>query len=102
MLMRILAVIGVALLIGALAIATLAPADISLGQALFTLDRALLNAAQAGIQRRLAPWIWDDMIVPLLVRPAWLVPAALGLIFGGIAATLASRRAVPNSRRRRS
>jgi len=102
MLMRILAVLGAILLIGALAIATLAPPDLSLGQALFTLDRELLNMVQAGTQRRLSPWIWEQMVVPLLVRPAWLVPAALGLICAGFSATLASRRSVAQSRRRRS
>jgi hypothetical protein len=99
MLMRILAICGAALLIAALAIATLASPDLSLGQAAFELDAPLLNATQAGVQRHLAPWVWSDAVVPLLLRPAWLIPAALGIILCGVAVTLASRRKVPTARR---
>ena len=49
-----------------------------LGEVLFRLDPALLNTAQAGIQRHLSPALWDDLALPLLEQPAWLVPASLG------------------------
>ena len=38
----------------------------------------------------------------LVARPFWLLPAALGLICAGAAATAASGPAANNSRRRRS
>jgi hypothetical protein len=60
-----------------------------LGGALFRLDPALLNTVQAGIQRHLAPWIWDELALPLLEQPAWLVPAVLG--FGLLALRLLRR-----------
>lgn len=52
---------------------------IPLGQVWFEVDAASLNMTQAGIQRHIAPWLWDDAVQPLLEQPAWPVLAALGL-----------------------
>lgn len=49
-----------------------------LGEALFRYDPALLNTAQAGIQRHVSPGLWDDAVLPILERPSWLLPVALG------------------------
>ena len=100
--MRVFTVLAAIFLVGALAIATLATPDVTLGRLLFALDRSLLNMAQAGVQRYLAPWLWDDVVVPLLQRPAWLPPAALGIIFAGLAMTFGTRRGAPQSHRKRS
>jgi hypothetical protein len=51
-----------------------------LGAALFRYDPALLNTAQAGIQRYVSPDLWDVAVLPLLERPSWVVPAALGVV----------------------
>ena len=51
-----------------------------LGEALFRYYPALLNTAQAGIQRHVSPAIWDDAVLPLLERPSWAVPVALGAL----------------------
>jgi hypothetical protein len=67
-----------------------------LGEALFRYDPALLNTAQAGIQRYVSPALWDEAALPLLERPSWLVPVALGavllLLYGLL--TLRRRRRV--------
>lgn len=52
-----------------------------LGAVLFRLDPALLNTMQAGIQRRLAPSLWNDFVLPVIEQPVWVVPAALGALF---------------------
>jgi hypothetical protein len=52
-----------------------------LGAALFRLDAALLNTAQAGLQRHVAPWAWNDVVLPVIERPAWFAPAVLGAVF---------------------
>lgn len=49
---------------------------ISAGEVWYRLDRSSLNGAQAGIQRHVAPWLWDPVIATLLRGPAW---AFLGL-----------------------
>lgn len=39
-----------------------------------------LNAAQAGIQRYIAPWLWDPVIVWVLLKPAWATAGLPGLL----------------------
>jgi hypothetical protein len=51
-----------------------------LGGVIFRVAPAFLNTLQAGVQRRLAPWLWDDLMLPALEAPGWLVPAVLGLV----------------------
>lgn len=68
-----------------------------LGEALFRYDPALLNTAQAGIQRHLSPALWDDAALPLLERPSWVLPVALGASLLLLYGLLSLRR-----RRRRS
>lgn len=84
----LLGLLGVVLLIAALwpaareamALAAGAHAFIPLGQLWFEIDPPSLNMTQAGIQRHVAPWLWDDLVQPLLEQPAWPVLAALGLV----------------------
>jgi len=52
-----------------------------LGAVLFRLNPALLNTAQAGIQRHVSPGLWDNSALPLLEQPAWLAPLLLGGLF---------------------
>ncbi len=74
------------LLIGAELLASLQAgewAPMLLGQLWFEFDSESLNFVQAIIQRYLLPFLWDPMIVTLLLAPAWvtfLVPAVLLLI----------------------
>ncbi len=66
---------------------------ISAGEVWYRIHRASLNGAQAGIQRYVAPWLWDPVIATLLRGPAW---AFVGL--PGLALVLLCR----SSRERRS
>jgi hypothetical protein len=52
---------------------------IPLGQLWFELDPASLNMLQAGIQRCIAPWLWEDVIQPFFTWPAWPVLIGTGL-----------------------
>ena len=73
-----LRLIAVLLLASGVALGFLTGWDVPLGESLFRYDPALLNTAQAVIQRYLAPALWDEGVLPLLERPAWAPPAALG------------------------
>lgn len=86
---RTLAICAAVLLVVAFALATLEPPDMPLGSLLYQVDAGFLAALQAAIQRHLGPWIWDRVLVPLLIRPAWLLPAAGGILCAGGAASLA-------------
>ena len=98
---RILASLAAALLVGAVAVALLGPPGMLLGQALLTIDDRILNALQSEVERALTPWLWTQVIMPVLVRPAWLPPAALGLICAGLSLTLPQGRRAERPRQRR-
>jgi hypothetical protein len=72
--MRLIGLVLVALAVGLFAIFGGDP----LGAVLFRLDPGLLNLVQAVVQRYLLPMIWDDLLLPVLEAPAWVVPAILG------------------------
>ena len=62
----------------------------SLGEVLFALHPPFLNTAQAVVQRRLSPCLWDAVILPALLWPVWALPAALGALL--LAFSLLRRR----------
>lgn len=61
-------------------ISTGAYKPITLGGVWYDVHRASLNASQAGIQRYVAPWLWDPVIVWVLVKPAWTTVGLPGLL----------------------
>jgi hypothetical protein len=97
---RILAVLAAMLLVGAVALAMLGPPEVPLGQVLFMVDHDLMNAVHAFIGTHMASWLWDYLIAPLMMRPAWLVPAGLGLVCGGMSLSLSTRKPAHRSHRR--
>ena len=80
------------LLAAALALGFSAGWGAPLGSALYRYDPALLNVSQAVIQRYLSPGLWDHAVLPVLERPSWVVPAALGLALLALYGVLALRR----------
>lgn len=98
--MRILAVLSAVSLVAAFTLLATVPPELPLAHALVGLDSHRFLQAQTAIRGQ-APWLWAKVLTPVLQRPVWFLPAALGLILGGCAVTLASRP-TPRSRRRRS
>ncbi len=94
---RIFAVLAALFLVSAVAIGTLTPQGLTLGQGLLMLDRG----SPVWLKEHSIDWLWDWLWVPFLVRPLWLLPACLGLICAGMAASLNIGNA-SHSRRRRS
>ena len=97
---RALAVIAAALLVAAVAIATFGPESMLLGRALYLFDHDILEKLPSWSQRVLGNWAWTAVIQPLLVRPAWLVPAAAGIICAGLSLSLSNRKTSHRSHRR--
>ncbi|WP_428540821.1 hypothetical protein [Rhodopila sp.] len=87
-------------LVAAVAIATFGPESISLGQALYLLDHDVLDKLPAWSTRTLGTWMWTAVIQPLLVRPAWLVPASAGIVCIGLSMSFAYRKTSHRSHRR--
>ena len=57
---------------------------IALGEMWYKLHPHSLNTAQAGIQRNVAPWLWEPVITTILLWPGWVVfgvPGILASIF---------------------
>ena len=96
---RILAVLASALLVGAIALGVLAPRGMTLGQALLVFDQGALDRMRAALAS--PAWLWPRVLTPLLVRPAWLLPAEIGIVSGGAALTLSWLR-IPDKRHRQS
>ncbi len=93
---RVLAALAAMFLVAAVAIASLTPLGMTLGQGLMLLDSSWL----AWVQKHSASWIWTGVELPFLLRPLWLIPAALGLISAGAAATLSFGKPSPSRRKR--
>ena len=102
MLAKILAVLSAVMLVGAVAVGTLGPPDMTLAEALARLDHASMTAVEGYVRTHVANGLWDSPITALLMRPVWLVPAAAGLVLAGGALTVVQSQKAPNSRRRRS
>jgi hypothetical protein len=98
---RILAILSAALLVGAVAVALLGPPGMPLGQALLAVDHRVLDTLQSDVERFLTPWLWTEVILPVLVRPAWLPPTALGLICAGLSLSLPNGSRAERPRQRR-
>ena len=92
---RIFAVLAAVFLVAAVAIFALTPLGLTLGQALLQLDRTALDWTRANI----APWVWNNLALPLLLRPLWLVPACLGLVCAGVAGSFNFRTSTTRQRR---
>jgi hypothetical protein len=97
---RVLAIAAAVLLVAAVGVATFGPQSVSLGQALLLLDRDVLAKLPLWSTRVLGNWVWETLIQPLLVRPAWLVPASLGLVCIGLSLSLSNRKTTHRSHRR--
>ena len=97
---RVLAVIAAIMLVAAVAIATFGAGSISLGQAIYLLDHDVLDKLPLWSSRTLGRWMWISVIQPLLERPAWLLPASLGLVCTGLSFSLSNRKTTHRSHRR--
>jgi len=97
---RVLAVLAAILLVSAVAIATFGQESVSLGQALNLIDHDFLDRLPAWSSRVLGGWVWTTVIQPLLVRPAWLGPASMGIVCAGVSVSLSSRKTTHRSHRR--
>ena len=94
---RVMAVLAAVFLVGAVAVALVGPPNAPLGAELYALDRADLYAVQAYVSKGL----WEALAQPLLVRPAWLLPASLGILCAGLSVSIASRQRPQRTPRRR-
>ncbi|WP_284946994.1 hypothetical protein [Acidisoma cladoniae] len=89
---RIFSVLAAAALVAAFAVATFWPPEMPLKVLLAMMDDTWVPTAQAFVQTSLSPWCWANIAQPLLDRPGWLLPTAIGLIFFGGAVSFSGPR----------
>ncbi len=52
---------------------------IAAGKLWYQLDSGSLNLMQAVTQRYVSPWLWDQVVTPILLQPAALVLGVPGI-----------------------
>jgi hypothetical protein len=99
---RALAVIAAIFLVGGIAIAMLFPANMPLAQMIYTIDGNALDWVESSLRKAIPAWAWAWVVLPMLVRPAWLLPASIGIVAAGLSITFTRRAETGSPRRRRS
>jgi hypothetical protein len=89
--MRLFIGLAVVFFVAALCAASLLPADLPLGHWIYTLNADLMDRLPGLCQRYLPSFVWFWILLPVLLRPVWMLPAAFGIIAAGLATTLSSR-----------
>ena len=97
---RALAIAAAALFVATVAVATFGSEAMSLGQVLYLLDAGAVDKLLSWTNRVLGNWVWASIFQPLLVRPAWLIPASAGIICTGLSLSLYNRKSTHRSHRR--
>ena len=85
---RAFAILASIQLVGAFALAILVSPDLPLGRALALLDGGQPEGVRHFFETNLPLWSWTRIALPVLARPAWLLPAMLGVVFGGLAVSV--------------
>jgi hypothetical protein len=87
---KVTAALGAVFLVGAFALATLLRPFFSLAELVMTMtDPLMLQRIDTSHRGPVAQWAWTTLALPLLLRPSWMLPVMLGVVFVGVAATLA-------------
>ncbi len=96
MIARTFAVLAAVFLVAAVALAALLSPEMPLGEAL-----QMTGSDIVGRWRELSSvWSWQWLSVPVLSRPVWLLPAAIGLVCAGFAASFNLGRTSQSHRKR--
>ena len=93
---RVLSVLSAMCLVAAFTAATVLSPTESLALFIAERNHPLLVVMKGIIQSR-SDWLWQWVVVPVLERPVWLVPVALGLVLLGAVVTLGSRKGCRSS-----
>ncbi len=93
---RSLIVLSAMLLVVAFALAVAGPLDLPLEAMLRRISPELTASLRSGFPA----WMAEHIVLPLLARPVWLVPLALGVVFAGGAMTFPPPKPIGRTRTR--
>lgn len=94
---RSLLVAAALCVVAAFALAVLYPPTMRLDRFIATMDVGALLRMQDWVREVWGDWAWQHLFVAALVRPAWLLPLSLAIVFAGLAVSLNTARGVPGS-----
>ena len=97
---RILSVLAASFLVLAFALAVTLPPMATLSQVIGRWRPGGVAGMEAFFLANLPDWMWGSVAMPVLARPCWLLPVDLAIVCGGIAITIALRRARAPERKR--
>lgn len=86
---RVLTALSAACVVGAFAIAALAPVGLTLAGLVARVDPTTLPSLQHQVLEHLPAGMWRIVLLPFLARPAWLLPLMLGIVGAGLSLTMA-------------
>jgi len=92
--MRIFASLAAVFLVGAAILAVTGQQGLTLADAVSVVNVMAVFRLQEFAMRHWPGWVWGDFAMPWLMRPAWLVPASLGIIFAGLSGCLIGSKPV--------
>lgn len=98
---RIFTVLAAVLLVSAFALIVLPPDGLTLLQGLAQLAPDTPGELKAHVVHVFGSRAWVHVFVPVLVRPVWMVPLALGMVCIGAAATTLPPAELPRRTGRR-
>lgn len=81
---------------GVASIASASLVTTPLGQAWFNLHPASLNLTQAVIERYTFPFLWDPVLLSVLLMPGWVVFTVIGVVLYYLGRRRRMSRAVVN------
>lgn len=84
-----MAAIGAICLVGAFALASLLRPFATLAEVVGMIDAQVLQTLEQAERSAPVQFLWLHAALPVLMRPAWLMPTMAGLVCVGVAATLA-------------
>ncbi len=61
---------------------------LTLGQLLMTHAPDWMAGVAHAEHSSVSLWVWDYIGLPLMLRPAWMIPTMLGLVLAGLALQL--------------
>lgn len=86
---KLFAAAGAMCLVASFAVASLMRPFATLAELMVLLDHRMFIAWDKAEHSPMATWLWVHLAMPLLVRPAWLVPTGMGLVCVGVATSFA-------------
>jgi hypothetical protein len=75
--------------VASFAVASLMRPFATLAELMMLLDHRMFTVWDKAEHSATATWLWMHFVMPLMVRPAWLVPTGMGLVCVGAATSFA-------------